>query len=156
MLLFVLAKTTASDLKLLAVGRMVAIKRALSGSKTRNGCEEKTVVVLRGMNLPGAAVTRLAKVCVTKAEPRRDGAAVTTLEGRVFEAMLWTSSATIANKLCLGKEIDLVALSAILLATVIEGVALVTRKEVDLCIDILPKRFDVFALLDHHGLELGL
>lgn len=47
-------------------------------------------------------------------------------------------------------------MSAILLSSIVERVALVAIKEVDLVVDDLPKVIELHLLLDHHGLELGL
>lgn len=99
MILLVFTETTSTNLELLAVGRVLSVKGASTRTFARNRSGEETVVVLRAVQLPSTAVTGLAKVGVSKAEPSGNRAAMTTLEGSVLETMLGTSSATFTHKL---------------------------------------------------------
>ena len=99
MIFLVFAETASTDLELLAVGRVLSVKGTRSRTLARNGGGEETVVVLRAVQLPSTAVTGLAKVGVSEAEPSGNRAAVTALEGSVFEAMLGTSSTSFTHKL---------------------------------------------------------
>ena len=129
-------KLTRRDGKLFSIRGMNALEGTRKGIARNNNLDASRMPNV--VKLGDIFVACVAKMSVTKAKPSRNHATMSAFERHSFNAMIRTSTTSMAEELLGRHLIEAFTTSTILLAAIKETSTLEARKEIDLVIDLPP------------------